>query len=465
MLSEDELALLDAIRATGSLSRAAARLGKAPSTVSHAARQLETRFDALLFDRRGYRLQLTPAGQLLTDEAARLALDVARLTQRVRQVASGWEDRLWIVSDEVLEFDTLLPVVRAFDALDSGVSLRFTHEVLGGTWEALRDGRADLVIGATNEPPAIPGFVVRAGRDGVGVRGVAAPSAGRRERADADAIGAHRAVVVADSSRRAAGRAYGLLGGQAVLAVPSMRAKILAQRDGARRRLGAAPARGVAARARRTRGKADGRSARAEPAVCRMARRPGRPRAAMVARAITRTAARAACSTASTWPADAARNRAEPGVRVHSPKHVRRFRTCSSRPSYGMTGRRAHPVFTVNSPVHRRTSCNASKERRSSSRVATAVSYGGGQGIRGRRRARHHHRVRCADARGRAATLGADALAIRNEAGSVASAARWPMRSHRRRGSTPCSSTRASRSSRRSPIATRPCGISCSTPT
>ena len=296
MLSEDELALLDAIRATGSLSRAAARLGKAPSTVSHAARQLETRFDALLFDRRGYRLQLTPAGQLLTDEAARLALDVARLTQRVRQVASGWEDRLWIVSDEVLEFDTLLPVVRAFDALDSGVSLRFTHEVLGGTWEALRDGRADLVIGATNEPPAIPGFkwFELGAMEWVFAVSPRHPLAAVSGALTRDAIGAHRAVVVADSSRRAAGRAYGLLGGQAVLAVPSMRAKILAQRDGARRRLGAAPARGVAARARRTRGKADGRSARAEPAVCRMARRPGRPRAAMVARAITRTAARAA---------------------------------------------------------------------------------------------------------------------------------------------------------------------------
>ncbi|MCY0857913.1 helix-turn-helix domain-containing protein [Cupriavidus sp. D39] len=34
MLSEDELALLEAIRDSGSLSRAAARLGKAPSTVS-----------------------------------------------------------------------------------------------------------------------------------------------------------------------------------------------------------------------------------------------------------------------------------------------------------------------------------------------------------------------------------------------------------------------------------------------
>src|SRR6516165_3772519 len=117
MLSSEELALLEAIRESGSLSRAAARLGKAPSTISHAARQLEERFDALLFDRRRYRLQLTPAGQLLAQEAARLAIDVSRLSQRVRQVASGWEDRLWIVTDEIIEFESLLPVVAAFDAL------------------------------------------------------------------------------------------------------------------------------------------------------------------------------------------------------------------------------------------------------------------------------------------------------------------------------------------------------------
>ncbi|PAJ81735.1 LysR family transcriptional regulator [Burkholderia ubonensis] len=234
MLSEEEFALLDAIRATGSLSRAAARLGKAPSTVSHAARQLEARFDALLFDRRRYRLQLTPAGQLLVDEAARLMLDVARLTQRVRQIASGWEDRLWIVSDELLEFELMMPVVRAFDALESGVSLRFTHEVLGGTWEALRDGRADLIVGATNEPPAIPGlkWFELGALDWVFAVSPRHPLAAVRDPLTRDAIGAHRAVVVADSSRLAAGRAYGLLGGQTVLAVPSMRTKILAQRDG-----------------------------------------------------------------------------------------------------------------------------------------------------------------------------------------------------------------------------------------
>lgn len=234
MLSIDELALLDAIRESGSLSRAAARLGKAPSTVSHAARQLEERFDALLFDRRRYRLQLTPAGHLLANEAARLAQDVSRLTQRVRQVAGGWEDRLWIVTDEILEFETLVPVIQAFDALQSGVTLRITHEVLTGTWDALRDGRADLVVGATNEPPVIPGlrWFELGVMDWVFAVSRHHPLARAKNPLDRATVMSYRAVVVADTSRRADARGYGVLGGQLSLAVPSMRAKIDAQRQG-----------------------------------------------------------------------------------------------------------------------------------------------------------------------------------------------------------------------------------------
>lgn len=233
MLSEDELMLLEAIRSTGSLSRAAARLGKAPSTVSHAARQLETRFDALLFDRRGYRLRLTPAGQLLADDAARLIEDVGRLARRVRQVASGWEDRFWIVTDELIEFELLLPVIRSFDALDSGVTLRITHEVLGGTWEALRDGRADLVIGATNDPPAIAHlrWIELGAMEWVFAVSPRHPLAREQAPLSRERIAAHRAVAVADTSRATFGRAYGVLGGQAALAVPSMQAKIAAQRN------------------------------------------------------------------------------------------------------------------------------------------------------------------------------------------------------------------------------------------
>jgi len=234
MLTANELSLLEAIRDSGSLSRAAARLGKAPSSVSHAARQLEERFDAILFDRRGYRLQLTPAGQLLADEAARLAQDVSRLTQRVRQVASGWEDRLHIVSDEILEFELMAPLVRAFDKLDSGVRLRFTHEVLGGTWEALREGRADLIVGATNEPQTMPNLQWAALGEMEWLFAVSPrhPLAKAKGPLRQDQIQQHRAVVVADTARGSSARGYGRVGGQATLAVPSMRAKILAQREG-----------------------------------------------------------------------------------------------------------------------------------------------------------------------------------------------------------------------------------------
>lgn len=234
MLSNDELALLEAIHESGSLSRAAARLDKAPSTISHAARQLEGRFDALLFDRRRYRLQLTPAGLLLAREAARLRHDVERLTRRVKQVAGGWEDRLWIVTDEAVEFESLLPMLAAFDKLDSGVTCRVTHEVLGGTWDALRDGRADLVVGATNEPPVIPHLRWQelGSFDWVFAVAPRHPLAKHAEPIDGATLQRHRAIVVADSSRRPDVRGYGTVGGQPTLAVPSMRAKILAQRAG-----------------------------------------------------------------------------------------------------------------------------------------------------------------------------------------------------------------------------------------
>ena len=234
MLSDDEIQLMQAIGASGSLTRAAASLGKAPSTVSYTLRQIEERFDALLFDRRRYRLQLTPAGALLVREAARLRDDMQRLTRRVTQVAKGWEDRLSIVTDEIIEFDSLLPLVQDFDALDSGVNLRITHEVLGGTWEALADGRADLVIGATNEPPAGAGVQWRELGQMRWVYAVAPrhPLASVQGALTAEQMQAHRAVVVADTSRRNEGRAYGHAAGQVTLAVPSMAAKIEAQRAG-----------------------------------------------------------------------------------------------------------------------------------------------------------------------------------------------------------------------------------------
>jgi len=105
--------------------------------------------------------------------------------------------------------------------------------VLGGTWEALRDGRADLIVGATNEPPAIPKlrWYELGVMDWVFAVSPHHPLAKALEPLERETLAPHRSVVVADSSRSSVGRAYGLVGGQSTLAVPSMRAKIIAQRQ------------------------------------------------------------------------------------------------------------------------------------------------------------------------------------------------------------------------------------------
>jgi DNA-binding transcriptional LysR family regulator len=235
MLNDDDLNLLLAVQSTGSLSQAAQRLGRASSTLSHAARVLEERLDALLFDRSAYRISLTPAGQLLVEQGAVLQSQSIQLAQRVRQVAKGWEAQLHITTDELIHSEVLMPVIADFDRFNSGVQLRITHEVLGGTWEALLDQRADLVIGATNEPPTVMRLQwMELGQlqwvFAISPRHPLAKAARQSDQpVSAQAISEHRAVVVADSARFANQRSYGLQSLQITLAMPSLRAKIAAQ--------------------------------------------------------------------------------------------------------------------------------------------------------------------------------------------------------------------------------------------
>ncbi len=67
MLNFHHLRYFHAVARDGNLTRAAADLGKTPQTLSHQIRALEEELGVGLFDRRGRRLVLTPAGaQVLT---------------------------------------------------------------------------------------------------------------------------------------------------------------------------------------------------------------------------------------------------------------------------------------------------------------------------------------------------------------------------------------------------------------
>lgn len=229
-LSLEALQVLDAIDRKGTFAAAAEELHRVPSAVTYSVRQLEEGLKVVLFDRSGHRAVLTAAGRALLTEGRHLLRAAADLECRVQQVARGWESELRIAVDTIIDLARLYGLVAEFDAERAGTRLRFAHEVLGGTWDALEAGRADLAIGASGDVPAGRSFATQPlGR----VRMAFAvapfhPLASAKEPLPAPAIQAHRAVSIADTSRLLAPRTVGLLSGQDVLTVPSMEDKCAA---------------------------------------------------------------------------------------------------------------------------------------------------------------------------------------------------------------------------------------------
>jgi DNA-binding transcriptional LysR family regulator len=235
-LSLDALLLVDAVARRGSLAGAAEELGRAPSAVTYAARRLEEDLDVLLFDRRGYRARLTPAGEELLREGRHLLAAASDLRRRVQRVASGWERELRLALDTMLPFSRLLPLLGEFCGA-APTQLRISHEVLGGTWDALASGRCDLALGASAATPSAPhgaGFRTRKLGEAQFVFAVAPthPLAGEPPPLTAAQLRAHRQIVVGDTSRQHAPQSAGLLGAAETIAVPSMADKIAAQAAG-----------------------------------------------------------------------------------------------------------------------------------------------------------------------------------------------------------------------------------------
>jgi len=236
-LTLEALRIVDAIDRKGSFAAAAVELDRVPSALTYSVRKLEDDLDVLLFDRRGHRAKLTAAGRELLDQGRNLLCAADELEQRVRRAAKGWEVELRIVVDCV-PFASLLPLIAEFDKTGAGTRLRFTTEVLSGSWEALIHGRADLVIGAVYEGPDMVrlsgGYQTRALGEVEWVFVVAPghPLAAAPEPIAPETIQQHRAVVIGDTGRLLPPVSAGLLTGQQTITVPHTAEKLAAQLAG-----------------------------------------------------------------------------------------------------------------------------------------------------------------------------------------------------------------------------------------
>ena len=233
-ISLDALIAIDTIARRGSFAAAAKELFRVPSTISYTVTKLETDLGVHLFERFGPRVELTAAGAELLKEGRYLLKAAGDLESRVRRVASGWETELTIGMDSMLCPTGLLPDLQAFYGVADQTRVRIVREALSGTWEALLDRRADLLIGAAGEGPSGGGYASEP-LGTVSFVFVVAPShplAGVEHPLGKAELSHHRAVSVADSARVLQARTVGLLFGQDTVAVPDMLSKYRFQRAG-----------------------------------------------------------------------------------------------------------------------------------------------------------------------------------------------------------------------------------------
>jgi len=233
-LSLDALLTVDTIARRGSFAAAAKELFRVPSTISYTVAKLEEDLGVQLFDRFGPRVTLTEAGEELLKEGRYLLKAAGDLERRVRRVASGWETEFTIAIDSMLDPGALMGDIQAFYEVADQTRLRLLKDALSGTWEALLDRRADLLVGAAGSGPSGGGYASMPLAT-VSFAFVVAPdhplAAVDRTLSKAD-LSAYRAVSVSDSARQLQARTVGLLFGQDTLAVPDMQTKYDYQRAG-----------------------------------------------------------------------------------------------------------------------------------------------------------------------------------------------------------------------------------------
>lgn len=172
----DQLKVLCAVVETGTVKSAAESLNRTQPAVSQALKALEFQTGAELFDRSGYRLELTPVGRRVYLQSLRVLSEAEDLTQLIRHFEKGQEETITLAIDAAADPTVLTPVLTGLQTRFPDTRLVLRAEVLSGAIQAVRSGEAALALA-----PAIPVMLEEADFDyrplaGTVMRNVAAPS-------------------------------------------------------------------------------------------------------------------------------------------------------------------------------------------------------------------------------------------------------------------------------------------------
>lgn len=230
-ISLEALQVLDEIDRRGSFAAASEHLDKVPSAISYIVQRLEEQLGVTLFQRQGRRSVLTTAGRYLVDSGRVLLQDAEQLAHQTQEIATGWEPTLRIVVDSVIDPTPVFEHITTLCEQHPTVEIDIFQEALGGTWEALIDDRAQLLIGAGAPIAGMTGVRYQTYDTLEMVFAVAPhhPLASCNEPLTKEQLAHQRWIVVHDSSRYSAPRDTGRVGSKKRIYVQTMGQKIAAQ--------------------------------------------------------------------------------------------------------------------------------------------------------------------------------------------------------------------------------------------
>lgn len=146
-ISLDQWRVLVNVVEAGGYAQAAARIHKSQSTLSHAIQQLERLIGTKVFEIRGRKSVLTPTGEVLYRRGKALVDEALQLERTASKLAAGWEPEIRIAVEILFPGWLLFRCLNTFAEEQPDIHMEIYETVMGGTDEALTEGRVDLAIG------------------------------------------------------------------------------------------------------------------------------------------------------------------------------------------------------------------------------------------------------------------------------------------------------------------------------
>jgi DNA-binding transcriptional LysR family regulator len=141
-----DLQCFDAVVRSGGFQPAAATLHRSHPAVFAAVAKLERQLDLILLDRSGYRVRLTEAGLSFHRQARSLLRELESLRTHAAQLSMGEESEIHVVIGDMCPRPQVLGMLGRFFAHCPSTRLHLHFEAVGGPWERLFDGKADLLL-------------------------------------------------------------------------------------------------------------------------------------------------------------------------------------------------------------------------------------------------------------------------------------------------------------------------------